>query len=167
MLKFEHRLHALFFTSSIVLLEVLFAPQSHAQPFDFDYSGMVPFRASVSDGPLSELTIQSIYRNPLNPDTSRVKNGLPPVTTDSFIYEAGGMAEMIYGDEGSGSIPPYFNFTPEHRIEAGIVGTRSEGLTTGHSSPLPTTWGGDEFYMPEPFRCSGSSAAADTVNLPQ
>ncbi|HEY9713701.1 MAG TPA: hypothetical protein V6C72_09535 [Chroococcales cyanobacterium] len=73
------------------------------------------------------------------------RNGLPPTLMDSFVYEAGGAAEDIYGDEGTVDIPPYFEFTKEHRIERGITGVRREGLATGHSSFLPDAWGGDEW----------------------
>jgi hypothetical protein len=153
---------------SVVIISAFVVMQpSYGQAYDYDYSGMVPFGTTASSGYLGERTIQSIYRNPLNRDTSGVRNGLPPVTTDSFVYEAGGMAELIYGDEGVGSIPPYFNFTSEHRIDAGLVGTRAEGLTTGHSSPLPTTWGGDDFYLPEPLRSAGSGAPVTPPRIPE
>ncbi|HEY9758154.1 MAG TPA: hypothetical protein V6C97_23515 [Oculatellaceae cyanobacterium] len=149
--------HAFFLLTALILCS--FRPSS-AQSFDYDYSGMVPFKTEVSSEYLPDRTIRSIYRNPLNIDTSRVRNGLPPVTTDSFVYEAGGMAELIYGDEGARSLSPYFEFTPEHRIGAGIVGARAQGLTTGHSTPLPSTWGGDEFYMPESMWCFGQPVQA-------
>jgi hypothetical protein len=74
---------------------------------------------------------------------------------DSFVYEAGGMAELIYGDEGTTDIPPYFGFDQSHRINSGITGTRAQGLTTGHGSYLPNAWGGDEFVGPE-WSMSGS-----------
>lgn len=73
------------------------------------------------------------------------RNGLPPTLMDSFVHEAGGQAELIYGDEGVVDIPPYFEFTKEHRIERGITGVRYQGLATGHSSFLPDAWGGDEW----------------------
>jgi hypothetical protein len=143
---------AFFLLTALILCSMR---SSLAQSFDYDYSGMVPFQADISSDYLPDRTITSIYRNPLNIDTGRLRNGLPPVTTDSFVYEAGGMAELIYGDEGSRSLSPYFEFTPEHRIGAGITGTRAEGLTTGHATALPTSWGGDEFYMPESMWCFG------------
>ena len=35
-----------------------------------------------------------------------MRNGLPPTTTDSFVYEAAEHAEHIYGDEGIDGPPP-------------------------------------------------------------
>jgi hypothetical protein len=79
-----------------------------------------------------------------------MRNGLPPTTLDSFVYEAAERAEEIYGDEAErGEIPPYNWFTKEHRINAGINGTRDAGLTTGHGSYLPDAWGADEFIGDE------------------
>ncbi|HEY9786877.1 MAG TPA: hypothetical protein V6D17_15915 [Candidatus Obscuribacterales bacterium] len=83
------------------------------------------------------------------------RNGLPPCNMDSFVYEAMGHREHIYGDEGVYSIPPYFEFTPIHRIERGILGRRNAGLSTGHGSSLPPAWGGDEFVDTEPFTMAG------------
>ena len=64
---------------------------------------------------------------------------------DSFVRQAGGNADLIYGDEGVVDIPPYDYFDPIHRINAGIYDTRRKGLTTGHGSYLPDAWGADEF----------------------
>src|SRR5579871_6877899 len=74
-----------------------------------------------------------------------LRNGLPGTSTDSFVYEAGGSADLIYGDEGTDDIPPYFGFEKDDRINAGIFGQRDAGLTTGHGSFLPDAWGGDEW----------------------
>ena len=63
---------------------------------------------------------------------------LPPTVMDSFVYNAAGSADLIYGDEGTTSIPPFFGFDESHRINAGIT---SGGLTTGHASGLPEAWG--------------------------
>lgn len=79
---------------------------------------------------------------------------LPPTSLDSFVYNAGGAAEQIYGDEGAAGLPPYFGFTQGHRIRAGI---NSSKLTTNHGSYLPNAWGGDEWTGPE-FSQSGPSA---------
>jgi len=87
----------------------------------------------------------------------QVRNGLPPVNTDSFVHEAAGHAELIYGDEGGFSAPPFNEFTQEHRIEAGITGVRAQGLTDGKASLLPNAWGGDEFCKPEPFSIHGQT----------
>lgn len=84
------------------------------------------------------------------------RNGLPQTRLDSFVKEAGGHAWHIYGDEGVYSIPPFFEFTPIHRIERGITGRRASGITTGHGSPLPPSWGGDEFVDTEGFTQAGS-----------
>lgn len=66
---------------------------------------------------------------------------LPPTNLDSFVYQAGGAAEAIYGDEGTNGPPPYSGFGQGHRIAAGITGRRNAGLTTGHGSQMPTAWG--------------------------
>lgn len=71
--------------------------------------------------------------------------GLPPTNLDSFVYQAGGRAEEIYGDEGVDGLPPIDSFTSQNRIDAGIFGTRNAGLTTGHGSIMPAAWGGDEY----------------------
>ncbi len=87
------------------------------------------------------------------------RNGLPVTSLDSFVLNAGGMAELIYGDEGADGIPPYFEFTVEHRINTGIQGARAAGLTTGHSSMMPDAWGGDEFVKGPEWSMSGSGAS--------
>jgi hypothetical protein len=102
--------------------------------------------------------------------------GLPPTSMDSFVYEAGGNADAIYGDEstvignGTYSLPPGVSPTPitgfekNDRIDAGIMGTRAAGLTTGHGSYLPDAAGRDEFLNgPAEFSNSGNTAAV----LPQ
>ncbi len=85
-----------------------------------------------------------------------MRNGLPPTNMDSFVYESGAKAWHIYGDEGVHSIPPFMEFTKEHRIEAGINGRRRKGLTTGHGSHLPDAWGGDEFVDGPEWSDSGA-----------
>jgi len=77
-----------------------------------------------------------------------MRNGLPPCTTDSFVHEAAGEAEHIYGDEGTTGLPPYMGFSTVHRINNGIFNIRDKGLTTGHGSYLPDAWGADEFIAP-------------------
>lgn len=89
---------------------------------------------------------------------------LPPVSTDSFVHQAGARAEDIYGDEGVGGIekcpgsygmahqghlPPIEGFNPDNRIDAGIYGIRNLGLTTGRGSYLPSAWGADEYVGDE------------------
>ena len=85
----------------------------------------------------------------------QLRNGLPPTNMDSFVFEAGGSKELIYGDEGVWDIPPYFEFTKDHRINTGITDRRYTGLTTGHSEFLPDAWGADEFIGNE-WDMSGS-----------
>jgi hypothetical protein len=98
--------------------------------------------------------------------------GLPPTSMDSFVYEAGGSADAIYGDEstvignGTYSLPPGVSPTPitgfekNDRIDAGIMGTRASGLTTGHGSYLPDAAGRDEFLDgAAEFSNSGNTAA--------
>jgi len=73
-----------------------------------------------------------------------MRNGLPPTQMDSFVLNAGASADKIYGDEGTDTFPPYFGFTYEHRINAGITGRRDAGLTTGHGSYMPCANGADD-----------------------
>jgi hypothetical protein len=63
---------------------------------------------------------------------------LPVTNLDSFVAQSG-YDDLIYGDEGVEDIPPYFNFTEEHRIERGIERS-NPGLTTGHRSDAPAAW---------------------------
>jgi len=91
----------------------------------------------------------------------QLRNGLPPTSMDSFVFEAGEDKEHIYGDEGVWDIPPYFEFTKPHRINTGIHDRRDAGLTTGHSEFLPDAWGADEFIGDE-WDMSGSGASGGT-----
>lgn len=86
------------------------------------------------------------------------RNGLPVTSLDSFVLNAGGHAEHIYGDEGADGLPPYFEFTKVHRINTGITGVRDRGLTTGHGSYMPDAWGGDEFVDGPEWSQSGSNS---------
>ncbi len=65
------------------------------------------------------------------------RGGLPTTSMDSFVQNAGGRAETIYGDEGSDSIPPLFHFDV---IDSGISGKTAAGLTTGQHQKLPSAW---------------------------
>jgi hypothetical protein len=86
-------------------------------------------------------------------------NQLPPCQLDSFVYQAGGQAEAIYGDEGIRTPPPFFGFDQSHRIDAGILRQRDRGLTTGHGSNMPSAWGFDEFIArPGEFCRSGAKS---------
>lgn len=95
---------------------------------------------------------------------ARLRNGLAPVMTDSFVRQAGESADLIYGDESpaagrgemNGGPPPFYGFSEAHRIESGIVGQRADGLTTGHGSYMPSAWGRDEFLGAE-WSQSGAS----------
>ncbi len=95
----------------------------------------------------------------------RGRNGLPPTVLDGFVRNAGGSVDRIYGGEGEGGgLPRYNEFTPEHRIDRGIVGDRAAGLTTGHGSMLPSAWGGDQKVDTEPDTRSGSPNAGMPAN---
>ncbi len=85
------------------------------------------------------------------------RNGLPNTSLDSFVLNAGGSANQIYGDEGANGLPPFFEFTKAHRINTGIQGPRDEGITTGHGSYLPDAWGGDEFVDGPEFSQAGKN----------
>lgn len=66
-------------------------------------------------------------------------NGLPPTSLDSFVKNAGGHAEAIYGDEGTTSWPPISGLGKGNTINAGISGQRKKTLTTGHAdTQLPS-----------------------------
>lgn len=97
------------------------------------------------------------------PSTSggSMRNGLPPTSMDSFVNQSAYMQELIYGDEGTTDIPPYFEFDPSHRINSGIFGTRNAGLTTGHGSWMPDAWGYDEFTGNE-WSQSGATGQANS-----
>jgi hypothetical protein len=100
------------------------------------------------------------------PAMAQMRNGLPPTTMDSFVYEAKEYAEFIYGDEGVDGIPPYFEFTKASRINAGIMDTRDQGLTTGHGSYMPDAWGRDEFLGAE-WSQSGARGRTDASGFSQ
>lgn len=87
---------------------------------------------------------------------SRGRNGLPVTSLDSFVKNAGGYAEQIYGDEGSEGLPQIKKFKAENRINYGIVGDRARGLTTGHGSVLPCAWGADRKTGGTEWSMSGS-----------
>ncbi len=94
--------------------------------------------------------------------------GLPPTRLDSFVQEAGGLADQIYGDEGTSGPPPIQDFNPINRIDMGISTSASNfGLTTGHESVLPSAWGGDEFSSKaEPPIVSGDHILRNGLGLP-
>lgn len=87
---------------------------------------------------------------------TRGRNGLPVTSLDSFVKNAGGYAEQIYGDEGSEGLPQIKKFKAENRINYGIVGDRARGLTTGHGSVLPCAWGADRKTGGTEWSMSGS-----------
>ncbi len=91
------------------------------------------------------------------------RNGLPNTSMDSFVLNAGGSADQIYGDEGTDGPPPFSEFTTEHRINTGIQGQRAAGLTTGHGSMMPDAWGGDEFCKGPEWSMSGSGSNSGPV----
>ncbi len=83
------------------------------------------------------------------PSWAQKRNGLPPTQMDSFVRQAAGNAENIYGDEGHEGPPPFMYFEYENRINSGIFDIRDKGLTTGHGSYMPSAWGRDEFLGAE------------------
>ncbi len=99
--------------------------------------------------------------------TSGGANGLPPCNLDSFVYQAGGQAEYIYGDEGVGTKPPISSFTTASRINSGIQGYNDAGLTTGHGSYMPDAWGADEFIQaPGEWGPTGAGSGAASIGAP-
>ncbi len=91
--------------------------------------------------------------------------GLPPTSTDSFVRQAAGQAENIYGDEGHEGPPPFSEFEYQNRINSGIFDIRDKGLTTGHGSLMPSAWGRDEFLGAEWSR-SGSNGGNPQLSGP-
>ena len=139
---------------------------------------------------------QSFNIGPVNINLGGTGGGsglLPPTNLDSFVYQAGTNAEMIYGDEplptgGEGTsgggqqegggqfagLPPQFGFTTDCRINAGITGQNAAGLTTGHGGLMPSAWGADEFLSAPGEWCNtanggnqiiDSAAALDAADL--
>lgn len=94
--------------------------------------------------------------------------GLPPTRLDSFVREAGGLANQIYGDEGTSGPPPIQGFNQVNRIDMGISTSASNfGLTTGHESVLPSAWGADEFSPnAEPPSISGDHIPRNGFGIP-
>jgi hypothetical protein len=164
-----------------ILISGLISGPCFAQSMQYDPSSSTPFQETTTDpssatsstvNGMNDITAQQNYITGITyygneAQNVATRNGLPATSMDSFVYEAGGFAELIYGDEGTSDIPPYFGFDESHRINLGIMGTRAAGLTTGHGSLLPNAWGGDEFDMPEPWTQAGSSmpTAPGTLNL--
>lgn len=111
-----------------------------------------------------------VFTPPSHAQKARMRNGLAPVTMDSFVRTAGESADLIYGDESpakgrgemNGGPPPYYGFSEAHRIESGIVGQNADGLTTGHGSYMPSAWGRDEFHGAEWSQSGASSEAKQT-----
>ena len=115
--------------------------------------------------PVQKSTNRSVTLAPARFTLLSSQNGLPTVSTDSFVKNAGGNAEAIYGDEGTDSIPPYLGFSYQHRINAGISGQTDTGLTTGHGSMLPSAFGADEFLAPPGEKSmSGSNGGNPQLN---
>jgi hypothetical protein len=93
---------------------------------------------------------------------SPVPRSLPPTNLDSFVYQSG-YSDAIYGDESTG-LPPYYGFTADHRINAGITGQNAAGLTTGHGSFMPDAWGADEFlYGGGEWAMSGNGTGQQAI----
>lgn len=90
-------------------------------------------------------------------------DGLPPTRLDSFVREAGGLANKIYGDEDEeGGLPKIEGFNPENRIEFGITNSENHiNLTTGHESYLPSACG-----APTEMYVSGDHLIRDSSGSP-
>ena len=99
---------------------------------------------------------------PLDPRVKANVNGLPPTILDSFVQQAGGEANNIYGDEGSTSYPSASNFG---YISSGFHGQTKQGLTTGHGSRLPSAWGHDGVHGAGEW--SDSAPASDHYASPE
>jgi hypothetical protein len=124
---------------------IMMCPPAMAQNFSLD--SIVPGQV-VSQAVYNMLPpqLRALVRvgNPQQGNNGLNRRGLPPTTLDSFVWQAGGRAEEIYGDEGVDGLPPIDGFNPQNRINYGIFGSRDAGLTTGHGSIMPAAWGGDE-----------------------
>lgn len=88
-------------------------------------------------------------------------NKLPKTRLDSFVRNAGAQAETIYGNEGTNGPPPFKGFDTSHRINAGILDDRAQGLTTKHGWYAPNAWGADEFINGPYGEWSYSGSASD------
>lgn len=94
------------------------------------------------------------------------------VEKGTFVKEAGGHAWRIYGDDGTRSIPPFFErkgfrtFGPEGEFSKQSVDDFMQGKKDRlrgvdpipyelKKPPLPPAWGGDEFVQTEGFTQSG------------
>jgi hypothetical protein len=157
--------------SSALLYCILQSSAAHADQFssagatgDFGRTSNLTTSQSNSPGTTLMTNTQTAVNNPTQ--TTQLggifggvtRNGLPETSMDSFVYQAGGSAELIYGDEGTDDIPPYFEFDKSHRIERGITGLRDQALTTGHSEYLPDAWGGDEWVKGPEWDTSGNGS---------
>jgi hypothetical protein len=125
-----------------------------AQVADFDMSTVAPAQGDNSGTPHPQSDFQPNYVPSPSQFTSNQRldslayasrtilsqrsQRLPRTTLDSFVYQAGGMAEQIYGDEGSMGLPPINGLSGANVINAGITGQRASGLTTNHRSDLPS-----------------------------
>ncbi len=133
------------------------------------YSGYTIMKINLSVMPLLAVLCLSAVSEasaagPARRPSLQWRNGLPPTRLDSFVKEAKENADAIYGDEGTCSIPPFFRFEKCHRINAGIMGDRDRGLTTGHGSYLPDAAGNDEFLGAE-WSQSGASGRRQALEF--
>ena len=103
----------------------------------------------ISKTALLTIAVSICCSAPVFAQAGSVQNGLPPTSMDSFVHEAAGNAENIYGDEGFQGPPPFEYFEYINRINSGITGVRDQGITTGHGSMMPDAWGRDEFLGQE------------------
>jgi len=149
-----------------ILSSTLLCSPCLAQGIQYDTSTIqtTGTTSALSAAAVAQAAAAAAQAAALNAARPQMYNGLPPTSLDSFVSNAGGSAELIYGDEGTDGLPPYYGFDASHRINAGITGQAAAGLTTGHSSYLPDAWGGDEFTGNE-WSMSGSGATNNPTAL--
>jgi len=152
------------------------APQGPSARVNNQPAGGTPFQGGFQGSQVNGINGPAVWNNQNAPgfngqsgqfpgasgggNVGTKRNGLPPTSMDSFVYEAKEHKEDIYGDEGVWDIPPFFQFLPANRINTGILDRRDRGLTTGHGAMMPDAWGADEFLSPPgEWSQSGSDGA--------
>jgi hypothetical protein len=132
----------------------------------------VPLSALADDGKDQNTGGNNVYRGlsgqrvPAAGYALPVFNGLPATNMDSFVFQAGAMADQIYGDESIQGQPEFNGYTANHRINAGITGVNSAGLTTGHGSYMPSASGSDEFLASPGEWCQSGTSGYDIPAAP-
>jgi len=151
--KFSSRTH-----KSLLLIVALVASSGAALADDLSNFDMTAFAPPVQQNPYQDYNRKANSRARLNYIANQARQTtnqrnlnlatatscilsqrsqvLPRTTLDSFVYQAGGAADQIYGDEGTDGPPPMSGMDESHTIGSGI----HSNLTTGHSSDLPSAW---------------------------